>query len=65
MVVRPPPNHWRWDQINFAFNETGLEPAPAAGPGKERNEGEAKSERSVDDGSEGTENSKEWLARYG
>ncbi|PMD62276.1 uncharacterized protein K444DRAFT_627235 [Hyaloscypha bicolor E] len=62
MVVRPPPNHWRWDQINFAFNETGLEPPPAAGPGKERNEGEAKSERSVDDGSEGTENSKEWLA---
>jgi hypothetical protein len=66
MVVRPPPNHWRWDQINFAINETGLEPPPAAGPGKEGNEREAKSEeRSVDDGSEGAEYLKEWLARYG
>ncbi|KAH8764790.1 UDP-galactose transporter [Hyaloscypha finlandica] len=66
MVVRPPPNHWRWDQINFAFNETGLEPPPAAGADKEGNEREAKlEERSVVDGSEGAEYSKEWLARYG
>jgi len=65
MVVRPPPNHWRWDQINFGFNETGLEAPP---PVEEENpgvEGETKvGERSADFGSEGVENSKEWLERY-
>ena len=29
MVLKPPPNYWRWDQINFVFSEMGLEmPTP-------------------------------------
>jgi hypothetical protein len=65
MVVRPPPNHWRWDQINFGFNETGLEPPPQVEEEMSEVEGEKKvGERSANLGSEGVENSKELLARY-
>ncbi len=60
-----PPNHWRWDQINFGFNETGLEPPPQIEEEKSEVEGqEAVGKRSTDAGSERIENSKEWLARY-
>ena len=65
MMVRPPPNHWRWDQINFAFNETGLEP-PAV---EEEKTGEVEKkvgERSAEgDAEHGGQHSKEWLDRYG
>jgi hypothetical protein len=64
MVMRPPPNHWRWDQINFRFNETGLEPPPLAEE-KEPEEGEKVGERSGEIESGGILDWKEWFARYG
>jgi hypothetical protein len=67
MAVRPPPNHWRWDQINFGFNETGLE-LPAVDekkPEEEEEEEKKVAERSAEAEAKGVENSKEWLERYG
>lgn len=38
-MLKPPPNHWRWDQINFVFSEMGLE-MPTAVEEKKLEEGE-------------------------
>jgi hypothetical protein len=64
MVLRPPPNHWRWQQIDFAFNQTGLEPPPEPVEEKEPEFDEEKKteSRSTGDGSFVAEKWKGWLA---
>ena len=64
-VLKPPPNHWRWDQINFAFNETGLEPPPSI---EEKKPEEGKKEPVQKRGraeQKGAVDWREWFARYG
>lgn len=65
MVVRPPPNHWSWSQVDFAFNQTGLEPPPD--PVEEKNAaldgGKKDTARSVEAESSRAEKWWEWLAR--